>query len=165
MNTAYRSYFPRDPPARATAKTGLTSPDYLIEVTFTAVAGKDRASIITPNADGTPGRPNPNLSSAIRVGNRLFLSGALGNTEANAGDVGGQTKEALARLGRTLSAAGFDWSHVVDATVYLGDATRSAAMNDVYRPVMAKNFPARSTFEAGLVSPSALVEILMTAVK
>jgi enamine deaminase RidA (YjgF/YER057c/UK114 family) len=165
MNAAYRSYFPKDPPARATAKTGLTNADYLIEVTLTAVAGKDRAAIITPNADGTPGRPNPNLSSAIRVGNRLFLTGALGNTEANAGDVGAQTKETLSRLGRTLTAAGFDWSHVVDATVYLTDATRSAAMNEAYRPVLAKGFPARTTFEAGLVSPSALVEIMITAVK
>ena len=32
MNTAYRAYFPSSPPARATVKAGLTSPDYLVEI-------------------------------------------------------------------------------------------------------------------------------------
>ena len=33
--------------------------------------------------NGQPARPNPNLSAAIRVGNRLYLSGMLGNTPDN----------------------------------------------------------------------------------
>ena len=57
---------------------------------------------------GLAGRPSPNLSSAIRVGNRLYLSGITGNTPANKGDVKAQTTEVLARVGRTLQAAGFE---------------------------------------------------------
>jgi 2-iminobutanoate/2-iminopropanoate deaminase len=165
MNAAYRAYFPKDPPARATVRAGLTSPDYLVEIALTAVAGKDRQAVTTPNADGSAGRPSPNLSSAIRVGNRLFLSGMLGNTDASAGDLRAQTRETLARIGRTLNAAGFDWSHVVDSTVYVTNAARVAEMNEAYRPVLAKQFPARATTEVGLVSPTALVEIMMTASK
>jgi reactive intermediate/imine deaminase len=165
MNAVWRTYFPKDPPARATVRAGLTSPDYLIEVALTAVAGKDRQAMTTPNADGTPGKPNPNLSSAIRVGNRLFLSGMLGNTDANAGDLRAQTRETLGRISRTLRAAGFDWSHVVDSTVYLTDATRASEMNEAYRGVLLKGFPARATMETGLMSPSALVEIMMSACK
>ena len=119
MNAAYRTYFPSMPPARATVKTGLTGPDYLVEITMVAVKDPSRKAITTPNADGTPGAANPNLSSAIQVGNRLYVSGMLGNTPANKGDVKAQTAETLARIGRTLKAAGFDWAHVVDGLVYL----------------------------------------------
>ena len=165
MNTAYRAYFPKDPPARATVRAGLTSPDYLVEIALTVVATRDRLAVTTPNADGSPGRPNPNLSSAIRAGSRLFLSGMLGTTDAGAGDVATQTREALARIGRTLQAAGFEWNQVVDSTVYLTDVMRAPAMNEAYRPVLGPAFPARATFEAGLMSPAAVVEIMMSAVK
>jgi len=163
MNAAYRSHFPANPPARATVRAGLTAPDYLVEIALTAVASRDRQAVTTPNADGSAGRANPNLSSAIRVGNRLFLSGMLGNTDANTGDVRTQTGEALARIGRTLKAAGFGWSDVADSTVYLRDATRVGQMNGAYRQAVPTPFPARATIEAGLVSPTALVEIMMTA--
>jgi enamine deaminase RidA (YjgF/YER057c/UK114 family) len=165
MNATYHAYFPKDPPARATVRAGLTSPDFLVEIALTAVATRDRLAVTTPNADGSPGRANPNLSSAIRAGNRLFLSGMLGTTDGNAGEVGSQTREALARIGRTLRAAGFEWGHVVDSTVYLTDVTGAPGMNDAYRQVLVKAFPARATIEAGLVSPAAVVEIMMSAVK
>ena len=71
MNTAYRTYFPAMPPARATVKTGLSSPDYAVEITMVAVKDTSRTAFTTPNADGSAGTPNPNLSSALRVGNRL----------------------------------------------------------------------------------------------
>ena len=88
-------------------KSGLTSPDYLVEIGMVAVKDPIRTTVTTPNADGTAGRPSPNLSSAIRVGNRLYLSGITGNTQANRGDVKAQTAEVLSRVGRTLQAAGF----------------------------------------------------------
>src|SRR4029078_6527334 len=68
MNAVYRTYFPTMPPARATVKTGLTTPDYLVELTMGAVKDPDRKAITTPAADGAPGNANPNLSSAIQVG-------------------------------------------------------------------------------------------------
>jgi reactive intermediate/imine deaminase len=165
MNTAYRAYFPANPPARATVKTGLTAPPYLVEITMTAVKDAGRTVITTPNADGTAGRANPNLSSAIRVGNRLYISGMLGNTDANKGDPAAQTRETMTRIGRTLKAAGFDWTDVVDGVVYLPAVKDFAAMNEGYRGFFTKGFPARATVEAGLVSPDGLVEIMMTAVR
>jgi reactive intermediate/imine deaminase len=165
MNTAYRSYFQKDPPTRATVKAGLTSADYLVEITMVAVRDGTRAVVSTPSADGTAAAPNPNLSPAIRVGRRLYVSGMLGNTAANKGDVGAQTTEALARIGRTLKAAGFAWTDVVDAIVYLPDMSGFTKMNDAYRTVIAKDFPARATVGAGLMGADGLVEIMFTAVK
>jgi enamine deaminase RidA (YjgF/YER057c/UK114 family) len=164
MNTIYRTYFPKDPPARATVVAPLTAPQYIFETTMVAVKGP-RETITTPGADGTPGQPNPNLSSAIRVGNRLYISGLLGNTADNKGDATAQTREILARVGRTLKAAGFDWSHVVDGTVYITDVEHFPAMNAGYRTQFTKDFPARATVQTGLVAPDGLVEIMFTAVK
>ena len=165
MNGVYRTYFPADPPARATVKADLTSPDYLVEITMTAVKSPNRTAITTPTADGAPAPKNPNLSSAIRVDNRLYVSGILGNTPANKGDVKAQTAETLVRIGRTLKAAGFDWNNVVEGVVYLPDLTKFADMNAAYREVIARDFPARATVGAGLMGPDGQVEIMFTAVK
>jgi 2-iminobutanoate/2-iminopropanoate deaminase len=164
MNTVYRTYFPTDPPARATVKADLTSADYVVEVTMVAVQGA-KTAITTPAEDGKPGTKNPNLSSAIRVGNRLYVSGILGNTPTNKGDVKAQAAEALARIGRTIKAAGFDWSHIVEGMVYLPDLTKFADMNASYREALSKDFPARATVGAGLMNADGAVEIMFTAVK
>lgn len=165
MNAEYRTHFPQAPPARATVRTALTGPDYLVEITMVAVKDPSRQAFTTPNADGTPGTPSPLLSSAVRVGNRLYLAGTLGNTAQNKGDVAGQTKEAMDRIERTLKAAGFDWSNVVEGIVYLPDLGRFNDMNGVYRNAFGKDFPARTTIGANLMNPDAAVEIMMTAAR
>ena len=166
MNNTYRPYFAGGaPPARATVKAGLTNPDYAVEITMVAVKDPSRKAITTPNADGTPGTANQNLSSAIQVGNRLYVAGITGNTASNKGDVKAQTTEVLARVGRTLKAAGFDWTNVVDGVVYLTDMTKFQDMNAVYRETFGKDFPARATVGTGLMGADAAVEIMFTAVK
>jgi len=165
MNKAYQSYFPTDPPARATVKALLTSPDYSVEITMVAVKGGGHTAFTTPTADGKPGTKNPNLSAAIKSGNRLYVAGITGNTADNKGDVKAQTAEAVARIGRTLKAAGYDWKDVVDAVVYLPDLTKFNDMNASYREVYSKDLPARATVGAGLMGADAAVEIMLTAVK
>jgi enamine deaminase RidA (YjgF/YER057c/UK114 family) len=158
MNGAYRPRFPKDPPARATVIAGLTAPDLLVEITLTASAAPRRAIAGT-------GTPNPNLSPAILAGQRLYLSGMLGVTDATRGDARAQTRETLARLGRTLTDAGFSWDQVVDGVVYLPSLADYAAMNEGYREIFKEAFPARATIGAGLVADGGLVEIMLTAVK
>jgi len=165
MNKVYQTYFPTDPPARATVKALLTSPDYIVEATMVAVKGGGHTAFTTPTADGKPGTKNPNLSSAIKSGNRLYVAGILGNTAENKGDIKAQTAEALVRIGRTMKAAGFDWKDVVDGVVYLPDLTKFNDMNASYREAFGKDFPARATVGAGLMGADAAVEIMLTAVK
>lgn len=164
MNKAYVPHFPKDPPARATVIVGLPGPTYQVEITMTANRGPKQA-IITPAADGTPGKPSPTLSSAIKVGNRLYLSGLLGNNATNKGDMEAQTKEIMARVGRTLTAGGFGWGDLVDGIVYITDIANFPAMNTGYRSVISKDFPARATVKAGLVGADGLVEIMFVASK
>jgi reactive intermediate/imine deaminase len=166
MNAAYRPYFTAGSmPARATVKAGLSTTDYLVEITMVAVKDPSRKAITTPNADGSAGTANANLSSAVQVGNRLYVAGITGNTAANKGDVKAQTAEVLARVGRTLKAAGFDWANVVDGVVYLPDMTKFQDMNASYREALTKDLPARATVGTGLMGADAAVEIMFTAVK
>jgi enamine deaminase RidA (YjgF/YER057c/UK114 family) len=164
MNNVYRTFFPTDPPARATVKALMTSPDYIVEITMVAVKASNRAAFTTPTADGKPGTKNPNLSSAIRAGNRLYVAGILGNTADNKGDIKAQAAESLTRIGRTLKAAGYDWKDVVEGVVYLPDLTKFTDMNASYREVFGKDFPARATVGAGLMGDGA-VEIMFVAAK
>jgi reactive intermediate/imine deaminase len=158
MNDSYRKSFPTAPPARATVKAGLAGKDALVEITM--VASSSPRSVID---DGRPA--NPNLSAAIRAGNRVYLSGMLGNTAENKTDAASQTRETLARIRRALEAAGCTPADVVDSLVYLPDLANYAAMNDVYRSFFERSFPARATVASGLVAPDGLVEIMVTAVK
>jgi 2-iminobutanoate/2-iminopropanoate deaminase len=157
MNEVYRTYFPNNPPARATAVTPLMTPDFLVEITLVATTG-DR-EVLGPVSATLP------LSQAIRTGHRIYLSGVLGNTDANVGDITAQTRETLTRIQRTLTAQGLTFANVVDTTVYLTDLSHFAAMNAVYREFFPTAPPARATVGTGLVSKNGLVELVMTVVR
>jgi 2-iminobutanoate/2-iminopropanoate deaminase len=159
MNAAYRAYFSAAPPARATVVTGLAGADFAVEITM--IASSSKKEVIS---DGRPA--NPNLSAGIRAGDRVYLSGILGNTPETKGDVAAQTRETLSRIRALLTAAGCTPADVVDSLVYLTDAANFAAMNQEYRAFFQKgDFPARATVQTGLVAPDGLVEIMFTAVK
>ncbi len=157
MNSEYRRYFASEPPARATVVSPLMGNDALVEISLVAsTEGKQQVGPVVS--------PTLPLSSAVRAGRHVFLSGILGNTDANAGDVAAQTREALTRIGRTLQAAGVSPSDVVDSTVYLPDLSQAGSVD----AVVAGFFPlppARTTIGAGLVSRSGLIEIMLTAVR
>ena len=164
MNANYTPSFPKDPPARATVIAGLPGPQYQVEMTFTANK-KPKQAFTTPAADGTPGKPSPTLSSAIKVGNRLYVSGILGNNADNKGNAEAQTKELMTRVERTMKAAGFAWTDTVDAIAYITDLANFNGMNTSYRAALQKDFPARATVKAGLVGADGLVEIMFVASK
>ena len=164
MNKAYVPNFPTAPPARATVIVGLPGPQYKVELTPTAVKGPKEV-ITTPGPDGTPGKPSATLSSAIKVGNRMYVSGILGNNATNKGNVEAQTAETMARIERTLKAGGFSFADLVDAVVYITDVSFFQGMNNAYRPAIGKDFPARATVKTGLVGSEGLVEIMFVAAK
>ena len=164
MNTAYSAQFPEIPPARATVRANLMGDQYHLEITLIAVAGT-KTRITRPNADGTPGRESPVLSHAVRVGNRLYLSGMLGVSDETRTDTQAQARQTLATIGRTLDAAGFGIDDLVDGVVYLTDMSEWGEMNVAYREAITGNFPARAAVGTGLMSGDGRVEIMFTAVR
>ena len=161
MNDAYGAYFKEAPPARATVQARLAHPDLRIEITCLAVAGERK--VVHP--EGTPVSTRP-LSSAIQVGDRLFLSGMVGRKDGEyPHGVAAQTHVVFERLKATLAAAGMGFDDVVSAQVFITDVRFYQAMNKVYAKWMPETPPARATVGTGLMSPDALVEIQMTAAK
>ena len=102
---------------------------------------------------------NPNLSSAIRVGDLLFISGQLGGNDST---IEGQTMQALENMKKVLDAAGTTVDNVVKCTVFLTDMKEFAKMNEAYRAFFsaAKDPPGRSAVAVvALARPTAKVEI------
>lgn len=163
MNATYRPYFGDAPPARATVRATLTNPAFLVEVTLTAAAGGTRIVYTTPGEDGAPGQINPNLSSAIGLGPRLFLSGMLGVTPGTTRDAVAQTNETLARLERTMALAGVGWPQVVDTVVYVTDVSKAGPILEAVQARSGGRLPSGALVGAGLVSTEGLVEIMLTA--
>jgi 2-iminobutanoate/2-iminopropanoate deaminase len=166
MNKVYASYWEKDRPARATVQSGLPG-TFDVEITFVAVKGSSPREVVIPTtADGKPGQAGPNFSPAIKVGNRMWVSGGLGSTAANKGDMKGQTSEALTRLVRILQFAGFEAKDVVATSVWISNVAQFGDMNAGYTPVFPADQPVRATVGVGaLASADALTEIDMLAVK
>jgi len=158
MNDEYRKYFPTAPPARATAIAGLMGADTLAEITI--IASQTPKEIVGPDVSSS--LP---ISTAVRAGRRVFLSGVLGNTDANAGQVPGQTREVLDRIQKTLELGGMSFADVVDSTVYLPQPYRRDEMDDIYKDKFAIEPPARTIVGAKLVQRAGVVELMLTAVK
>src|SRR5580704_12703149 len=142
MNLAYRAAFTEAPPARATVRTGLTSPDYLVEIAMIAVKDPSRTAINPPGPDGKPGTISPNFSTAIRVGNRLFVAGLSGEMDNNKGDAGAQTRAAIAHLERALKAAGFGIPDAVEGVAYVVDSGKSPQVDAAYHKAFPQGVPA-----------------------
>jgi len=156
MNNEYRRYFTAEPPARATAVTALMGPDAVVEISL--IASEHGKQVIGPAV-----APSLPLSTAVRAGDLLFLSGVLGNTDANSDDIAAQGGEIFTRIGRTLEGLGLSFDHVVDNLVYLPDIWQLPKFEARAREVFVRNPPARTVVGAGLVTRSGLIEMMMTA--
>jgi 2-iminobutanoate/2-iminopropanoate deaminase len=156
MNDEYRKYFTTEPPARATCITGLVGIDAMVEITLIAYAQPKQVA-------GPQVAPSLPISTAVRAGDFLFLSGVLGNTEANTNDLAAQTKETLTRIRRTLDGLGLSFDHVVDNLVYMTDIWQQKRVDDLLREVFPLDPPARTVVGTRLVKRAGLVEMMMTA--
>src|SRR5438128_4606798 len=103
------------------------------------------------------------FSSGVRVGNLLYLSGAIGTVPGSRqlADTGiaGQTKQAFENIKTVLAVAGSSLERVVKCTVFLLDIKDYAAMNAVYATYFPKDPPARSTVAGSGLALGARVEI------
>ena len=127
------------------------------------LAAQDRQVLHGPG--GVRGLP---FSSAVRVGNMLYLSGQIGNVPdtrqlADTG-IAGQTRQALENLRAVLASAGSSLERAVKCTVFLTDIKDYAAMNTVYATYFPKDPPARSTVAGSGLALGARVEIECLAV-
>jgi reactive intermediate/imine deaminase len=99
---------------------------------------------LNPPGTDTSNRP---YSTAVRVDNMLYLSGALGivpGTRALAeGGIQAETRQTLDNISASLKMFGSSLDRVVKCTVFLADIAEWGAMNEVYITYFP-NKPARS---------------------
>ena len=116
-----------------------------------------------------PGMEGLNLpfSSAVRVGNTLYLSGNVGNLPGSLdlaeGGISGETRQTMENISSVLEQFGSSMNDVVKCTVFLADINEWSEMNEVYRTYF-KNPPARSALGASGLALNARVEIECIAV-
>ena len=123
------------------------------------VASAQKQVINPPNA-----RPGGVLSTAVKVGDIVFLSGALGTKPGGGGladgGIEGQTRQALENIKTSAALAGVTMEDIAKCTVFITNVADFQAMNGVYREFFPANPPARTTVGvSALVVPGAVIEI------
>jgi enamine deaminase RidA (YjgF/YER057c/UK114 family) len=104
----------------------------------------------------------PRLSRMVIHGPTVYLAGLTADdTKA---DVGGQTRQILAKIDGYLKRAGSDKSKLLTAQIWLPDIKTFDQMNAVWEKwIDPKNPPARATVESRLAGEQYKVEIMVTA--
>ena len=107
----------------------------------------------------------PPFSEAVRVGDVLYLSGALGLADGKlvSGGIEPETHQTIANIRTILERHGSSLDRVVKATIMLADMGEWAAMNAVYLEHFTTNLPARSAFGTSGLALGARVEIEVVA--
>ncbi|MCH7874069.1 MAG: RidA family protein [Gemmatimonadetes bacterium] len=103
------------------------------------------------------------FSSAVRVGEILYLSGQIGllpgTRELAPGGIEAETRQTMENIKAVLEYAGSSMDRVVKCTVFLRNIDDYDAMNRVYAGFFSENPPARSALAASGLALGAAVEI------
>jgi reactive intermediate/imine deaminase len=124
--------------------------------TMAQAAGIQRIGEPTLNGQRLP------FSTAVRAGDTVYLSGALGITpEGNLGDgLEAQARLAMDNLGTALKSAGLGWGDVAKCTVMLDNMADWPAFNKVYVTYFPDGkYPARSAFGTDGLALGAMLEV------
>jgi enamine deaminase RidA (YjgF/YER057c/UK114 family) len=121
-----------------------------------------------------PGWPEPKgYANGVEAGGVVFTGGQIGWDESGAftcQDLAGQVEQTLRNILAILGEAQLGPEHVTRLTWYITDREEYLAhpkeIGAAYRAVMGRHFPAMAVVVvAGLLEPSAKVEIEATAVR
>ncbi len=137
----------------------------VIAAAFAMVASTGAVSA-TPGVTYYPapalqGRPAP-FSSAVRVGDVMYLSGQIGLAPDGKlpATFEGQAKQTMDNVGAALKARGLGWGDVFKCTVMIADMKNWPAFNAVYVPYFKPGrLPARSALGANGLALGAELEL------
>jgi enamine deaminase RidA (YjgF/YER057c/UK114 family) len=124
---------------------------------------EDRARV----SSGSPWEPRIGISRAVRVGDRVLISGTApiwpdGTCDP---DPGQQARRCLEIIVAALSEAGAGPEHVVRTRTYLTDAADGETVGEVHAEVFGGSRPASTmVVVSGLLDPRWKVEIEAEAV-
>ena len=108
-----------------------------------------------------PNAPGP-FSEAVRVGDILYLSGAIGTDSSGRvvpGGIEAETRQTLENIKATLARNGLGMEHVFKCTAMLVDIAEWPRMNVVYATYFPGPKPARSAFAGTGLALGARMEL------
>ena len=126
-----------------------------------ANAQTERSQVEYFPAPALNARPAP-FSSAVRVGDVLYLSGQIGiASDGKLSDTfDGQAKQTMENVGAALKARGLGWGDVFKCTVFISDMKNWPAFNAVYVPYFQPGkLPARSAVGVSGLALGAQLEL------
>ncbi len=113
------------------------------------------------------GGREPLISTAVRWGDLLFLSGRAPidteTLEVVSDDFEEQARMVLGDIVTALAEGGSDSGNVLHARCYLARAEDFAAWNSLWTEYFAAPRPARTTVVTGFTVPGMLIEVEVTA--
>lgn len=115
---------------------------------------------------GAPAAIGP-YSQAVMAGGFLYISGQI-PADAATGEVPEgiteQTHQVMKNLQAILAEAGFTFTNVVKATIFLKDMSDFGVVNDIYASYLeGSGYPARETVEVSRLPKDVSIEISMIA--
>lgn len=122
----------------------------------------------TDRTDFPAADPSLPFSSAVRVGNTVYVAGHLGvdpATNAVPADPGAEAELLLDRFAATLEQVGLTMDHLVQVQVFCSDVGLYQVWNDAYRARFSSGFPSRAFIGSGPLLRGARFEMQGIAVK
>jgi len=108
-------------------------------------------------------------NQAVKAGDTLYISGQIALSPATGelvlDDIATETKQVLENLKAILTEAGYDFTDVVKATIFLTDMNNFNTVNTIYGEYFIQNAPARETVAVKGLPKGVNVEISLIACK
>lgn len=107
--------------------------------------------------------PELPFSSAVRVGDTVYVSGQVGHRRGEMrlveGGLEAEARQALDYMRVALEMAGSSLDRVIRCTVYFADIGDFRRFNDIYREYFPRHLPARSGMAVAALALDARIEI------
>ena len=105
----------------------------------------------------------PIMHRAVEANGFVFVGGTIADDTSVS--MGEQTRNILGKIAGYLREAGTDQSKVVSAAIFVTDLSQKKEMDAVWTEFLGENLPARATVGVADLGGSALIEVVVTAVK
>ena len=105
----------------------------------------------------------PIMHRAVEANGFVFVGGTIADDTSVS--MGEQTRNILGKIAGYLREAGSDTSKVVSASIFVTDLSQKKEMDAVWIEFFGDHLPARATVGIADLGGSALIEVVVTAVK